>query len=183
MTLTWAIRSFEILLGWSLLLQTLEYLRLPSRDKLTLWPILSQEIPAHPAWLKATLNHLFQPMPYRAWLYLRGVLAMGLMLGHVGLEGAVLLFVMALLLLLRWRGAFNGGSDFMTLIVLTGMLIAQCMAQAGLLVQQLALVRQVQGGDQCSMFDCAGVQLFETIGRAVQPHHTDQFTLQADRAP
>jgi hypothetical protein len=34
-------------------------------------------------------------------------------------------------MLLRWRGAFNGGSDFMTLIVLTGMLIAQCMAQAG----------------------------------------------------
>jgi hypothetical protein len=41
------------------------------------------------------------------------------------------LFISHVLMLLRWRGAFNGGSDFMTLIVLTGMLIAQCMAQAG----------------------------------------------------
>jgi hypothetical protein len=29
------------------------------------------------------------------------------------------------LLLIRWRGAFNGGSDFMTLITATGLLIAQ----------------------------------------------------------
>jgi hypothetical protein len=27
--------------------------------------------------------------------------------------------------LIRWRGAFNGGSDFMTLVVITGLLIAQ----------------------------------------------------------
>ena len=31
---------------------------------------------------------------------------------------------MALLLLLRWRGAFNGGSDFMTLVGLSGLLLA-----------------------------------------------------------
>ena len=66
MTLTWAVRAFEILLGWSLLVQTLEYLRLPSLDKLTRWPILLQEIPARPAWLKALLNQLFQPKPYTA---------------------------------------------------------------------------------------------------------------------
>jgi hypothetical protein len=29
------------------------------------------------------------------------------------------------LLLFRWRGAFNGGSDFMTLVSVTGLLIAQ----------------------------------------------------------
>lgn len=124
MTLTWAVRAFEILLGWSLLVQTLEYLRLPSLDKLTRWPILLQEIPARPAWLKALLNQLFQPKPYTAWLCLRGVLAMGLMLGQVGLVGAALLFAMALLLLLRWRGAFNGGSDFMTLVGISGLLLS-----------------------------------------------------------
>jgi hypothetical protein len=124
MSLTWAVRGFEILLGWSLLLQTLEYLRLPSLDKLTQWPVLSTEIPAKPSWLKATLNQLFQHKPYTAWLCLRGVLALALMLGQVGLVGAALLFVMALLLLLRWRGAFNGGSDFMTLVGISGLLIA-----------------------------------------------------------
>jgi len=35
------------------------------------------------------------------------------------------LFVSNLAMLIRWRGAFNGGSDFMTLVVLTGLLIAQ----------------------------------------------------------
>jgi hypothetical protein len=128
MELIWAVRGFEILLGWSLLLQTLEYLRLPSLDKLTQWPILSQEIPARPAWLKATLNWLFQPKPYTAWLCLRAVLAIALMLGQVGLAGAWLLFVMALLLLLRWRGAFNGGSDFMTLVGLSGLLLSHLVA-------------------------------------------------------
>jgi hypothetical protein len=33
-----------------------------------------------------------------------------------------------LLLLVRWRGAFNGGSDFMTLVTITGILIAQVLA-------------------------------------------------------
>ncbi|WP_416548757.1 hypothetical protein ACHEXK_07520 [Limnohabitans sp. DCL3] len=124
MSLTWAVRSFEILLGWSLLLQTLEYLRLPAMDKLTRWPALSQEIPARPTWLKAVLNRLFQPKPCTTWLCLRGALAIALMLGQVGLAGAALLFLMGLLLLLRWRGAFNGGSDFMTLVGLSGLLLS-----------------------------------------------------------
>jgi hypothetical protein len=124
MTLTWAIRSFEILLGWSLLLQTLEYLRIPSMDKITRWTALHQEIPARPVWLKAFLHQVFQPQPYTAWLCLRGVLSVSLMWGQVGLTGAALLFIMALLLLLRWRGAFNGGSDFMTLVGISGLLLS-----------------------------------------------------------
>ncbi len=71
MTLPLAVRIFEVLLGWSLLLQTLEYLRLPSLDRVTLWPILQQEIPARPAWIKASLNTLFLPRPYVALLVLR----------------------------------------------------------------------------------------------------------------
>lgn len=124
MTLAWAVRGFEILLGLSLLVQTLEYLRLPSLDKLTQWPVLSHEIPARPAWIKATLNLLFQEKLYTSCLCLRGVLAMALIFGQVGLMGAAMLFVMAILLLLRWRGAFNGGSDFMTLVGISGLLLS-----------------------------------------------------------
>ena len=124
MELTLAVRVFEVLLGFSLVLQTLEYLRLPSLDRVTLWPMLAQELPAQPAWLKSGLTLLLQPGPYRAMLVLRLVLALSLMLGLVGLAGAAVLFVMALLLLLRWRGAFNGGSDFMTLVGLSGLLLA-----------------------------------------------------------
>ncbi len=124
MELSLAVRIFEVLLGFSLVLQTLEYLRLPMLDRVTLWSTLEQEIPARPAWLKASLQKCLQPAPYRAMLLLRLLLAIALVLGYIGLTGAVLLFLMALLLLLRWRGAFNGGSDFMTLVGLSGLLLA-----------------------------------------------------------
>lgn len=124
MTLDWAIRGFECLLGWSLLLQTFEYLRIQKLDRIADWPLLQQEIPPRPAWLKSALIPLLMPKPYNALLLLRLALAVALMGGQLGLGGAVLLFVLALLLLIRWRGAFNGGSDFMTLVAITGLLVA-----------------------------------------------------------
>lgn len=124
MSLSLSIRIFEILLGWSLALQTLEYLRVQSLDRISVWPILKQEIPARPAWIKALLDALFAPKPYIALLLLRLALSMALMFGLIGLSGALLLFLIALLLLLRWRGAFNGGSDFMTLVAISGLLLA-----------------------------------------------------------
>ena len=135
MSLTLAVRAFELLLGLSLLLQTLEYLRLPALDRISHWPTQSQELPATPAWLRPLLDRLLAPQAYLGLLWLRlalGALLMaGLLRGPGGLAGAVLLFLIALVLLFRWRGAFNGGSDFMTLVGLTGLLIAHAVAAAG----------------------------------------------------
>ena len=36
---------------------------------------------------------------------------------------SLVLFLSTVIILIRWRGSFNGGSDFMTLAVLTGLLI------------------------------------------------------------
>ena len=130
MELNLAIRVFEVLLGLSLLLQTLEYMRLPSLDKVALWPLMQHEIPDRPAWIKSGLNQVFRPLPYQCFLTLRLVLALALMAGQVGLMGSLVLFLMALMLLLRWRGAFNGGSDFMTLVCLTGLLISHVLGAA-----------------------------------------------------
>jgi len=124
MELSLAVRAFEVLLGWSLVLQTLEYLRVQTLDRVALWPLLRAEIPARPRWVRPLLDTLFTPRHYTALLVLRLTLAVALMLGQVGLVGAALLFTLALLLLLRWRGAFNGGSDFMTLVGLSGLLLA-----------------------------------------------------------
>jgi hypothetical protein len=135
MSLTLAIRAFELLLGWSLLLQTLEYLRIPALDRVSHWPIQRSELPTRPSWLRPLLDQLLAPSAYRALLLLRGALALALMAGVLrgpaGLAGALLLFGIAVLLLFRWRGAFNGGSDFMTLVGLTGLLIAHTVAAAG----------------------------------------------------
>ena len=40
-----AVRAFEVLLGWSLLLQTLEYLRLIELDRVSHWPAQRSELP------------------------------------------------------------------------------------------------------------------------------------------
>jgi hypothetical protein len=120
-----AIRAFEVLLGWSLLLQSAEYLRVQRIDRVGDWRIQRAEVPS--AWLRHWLDFTYKPTLYSTLLWLRGALALALMLGHAGLGSAVVLFVMALLILLRWRGAFNGGSDFMTLVGLTGLLLAHVL--------------------------------------------------------
>jgi hypothetical protein len=100
-----AARAFELLLGWSLLLQTLEYLRLPRLDRVSHWPSQRSELPLRPTWLRPLLDKLLAPGAYRALLLLRGALALALMAGWLrgsaGLAGALLLFAIALVLLFR----------------------------------------------------------------------------------
>jgi hypothetical protein len=128
MELSLAVRVFEGLLGWSLALQSIEYLRIARLDRVSDWSVLRDEIPSRPAWVLALLDALLTPRRHLALIVLRLLLAvalaLGLMSGALGWAGATLLFAIALVLLLRWRGAFNGGSDFMTLVGLTGLLIA-----------------------------------------------------------
>ena len=125
MTLTLAARLFEVLLGFSLLLQTFEFLKIQSIDRVSDWQIQRTEVPVHPeAWLW-TLDRLFQPQAYLGLLVVRGTLAVWLMAGGLPAWGAWLLFALGVVMLFRWRGAFNGGSDFMTLVGLTGLLLAQ----------------------------------------------------------
>lgn len=128
MELNLAVRVFEVLLGWSLALQSLEYLRIAHMDRVSDWAILRMEVPSRPRWVRPLLDRLLSPRAYRALLLLRLTLAVALALGWLsggtGLLGAATLFGMALVLLMRWRGAFNGGSDFMTLVTLTGLLMA-----------------------------------------------------------
>lgn len=124
MTVFTAARAFELLLGWSLLLQSFEQWRVQRLDRVSDWAVQRAEVPLRPRGVRALLDRLFQPAPYQAMLWLRAGLAALLMAGLLPAAGAVALFVIAVALLFRWRGAFNGGSDFMTLVGLTGLLLA-----------------------------------------------------------
>lgn len=128
MELHTAVRAFMALLGWSLLLQSLEFWRLLRMDRVGSWSIQRTEVPARPAWVRPLLDQVLQGRGYQALLILRLVLALTLLAGWVHVSSAILLFVTSVLLLFRWRGAFNGGSDFMTLVGVSGLLIAQGVA-------------------------------------------------------
>ena len=124
------IRCLELLCAWSLLLQTLEYWRIADSTDPTgvwSWPVQRADIPDSAGFIKHLLDKAFLPRAYRAMLVLRAVGALLLAWQGASLGVALLLFVGQLLLLVRWRGAFNGGSDFMTLVALTGILLAQVL--------------------------------------------------------
>lgn len=127
MELHTATRVFMALLGWSLLLQTLEFFRLLKMDRVGSWAIQREEVPSRPTWVRSLLDHVVQGHGYAALLCLRLVLALGLLNGWVHPVTAAVLFATSVLLLFRWRGAFNGGSDFMTLVAVSGLLIAQAV--------------------------------------------------------
>ena len=127
MDLYTSIRALECLLATSLLIQTIEFLRL--RDfsdaaEVWRWDIQRRDVAHAAGWLRGVFDWLYQERIHRGHLLLRAGAAASLYLG-VSLASSVFLFVSTVLILIRWRGAFNGGSDFMTIVVLTGLLVSQ----------------------------------------------------------
>jgi hypothetical protein len=130
MTLDLAVRIFLALLGWSLLLQTLEFFRVQTLDRVGDWRIQREEVPVRPAWVRCLLDRAVQGQGYLGLLLVRLALALCLLAGWTNLVLATVLFLSSVLLLFRWRGAFNGGSDFMTLVGVSGLLISQLVTLA-----------------------------------------------------
>jgi hypothetical protein len=124
-TLPQALRWTEFVFAWSLALQTLEYLRMGAAthpEGLWSWTLQRRDIPV--AAVRRALDVLFHPVVHQGHLVVRLLLAVLLCVSGGSWGLIAFLFVGNLLILIRWRGAFNGGSDFMTLVVLTGLLIA-----------------------------------------------------------
>jgi hypothetical protein len=127
-----AIRATELVFAWSLMIQTLEYLRMGQHtadDAFWSWQLQRADIPNAP--VRALLDVLFKPRMHQLHLVLRLLAAVTLAVQGASLPLIGFLFVGNLLILIRWRGAFNGGSDFLTLVVLTGLLISQVVGVWG----------------------------------------------------
>jgi hypothetical protein len=124
-----AVRALEFLFAISAGIQTLEYWRMRSAmhgDGLWVWSIQRQDIPN--AWMRQFLDALFAPNVFSLLLALRFIALISLATQGSNLLNIGFLFTSNLAVLIRWRGAFNGGSDFMTLVVLTGLFIAQVVS-------------------------------------------------------
>lgn len=125
--LFFAMRAVECLCALSLLIQTLEFFRLqPALKETGIWSWSKQrkEISHSSAWIQKFADFLYQEHHHYLHLILRAVTAFTLFFG-ISLVSSVFLFFSTIIILIRWRGAFNGGSDFMTLVVITGLLITQ----------------------------------------------------------
>lgn len=130
-------------LGWcarlsalSVALQTLELLQVRAAfadEGVWSWPVLKEEHAALPLPLRGLFALL---LPYRAFLALLLVrLPLALLLGLGALWAAPLLLVSQLAIGARFRGTFNGGSDYMTVAVLLGLSLGAAGAIHPLLVK------------------------------------------------
>lgn len=127
MSLYLTIRALECLLAISLMIQTLEFLRLSrfaDARSVWSWKLQRQDLAHAAPWIQTLFDWLFQERVHQAHLLLRLGAVASLFFG-VSTLSALFLFFSTLILLIRWRGAFNGGSDFMTMVVLTGLLVSQ----------------------------------------------------------
>ena len=133
-TLSLAARSVEILCGISLIIQTVEFLNL--RAPLSAQGVWTYEIGrddlAHASWpMQGLFGFLAREDVWLGHLMLRLCAACALVINGASLPLVIFLFVGSVVVLIRWRGAFNGGSDFMTIVVLSGLLIATLCGAAG----------------------------------------------------
>ncbi len=134
MSLALASRSVEILCGISLIIQTLEFLNL--REALGprgVWTYaIGRDDLAHASKpVQSLFAVLAREDVWLAHLVLRLLAALVLVIHGASLPLVGFLFAGTLLVLIRWRGAFNGGSDFMTIVVLSGLLIAMVVGASG----------------------------------------------------
>lgn len=121
-----ALRAFECLLAISLLIQNLEFLRLrraQQRDALWSWTVQRDDVAHASGMARRLFDRLFSDRVHNVHLMLRAGAAASLFAGS-SLVSTSLLFISQIAILIRWRGAFNGGSDFMTIVALTGLMIA-----------------------------------------------------------
>lgn len=118
-----ALALIRVLAAVAVALGTVELWRLrrvADDDGVWRWATLATE---YPRWLARALTPVLAPRGFRVLLLARGAAALALVAWpHPALPAG--LFVATLLVALRWRGTWNGGSDFMTLIVLGALAVA-----------------------------------------------------------
>jgi hypothetical protein len=162
------------LVALAVTLQTIELLQLHrvASDR-GIWraATLAREWSALPRPLGALVTQLLRPRPFIALLVVR--LASALALGAFARSPwtaplPALLLTTTVLVQLRWRGTFNGGSDFMTLVILTALTVARAAPPNSRVALGALLYIAVQ---TCTSYFLAGVAKLKTAswrdGRAL----------------
>lgn len=133
-----ALRWMECIIAVAIIQGTLELFAIRTTcadDGIWRWSTLRREL----RWLQPVLA-------YRAFLGVLLVRLLAASLLLLGVRGATvpILWVATLLVNVRFLGTFNGGSDSMTMVVLSGLVVAHLGAPWPLLVQSALLYVAVQ---------------------------------------
>lgn len=128
-----ALRACTALIALASLLQSTELLALretTSDHGIWRWKTLRQDFSFFPEPMIRVFDLLlgysgFGGVLWTRWFLSTAVLALSLASVEVPFVLLALLLITTVLVLLRWRGTFNGGSDFMTLVVLLALTAAQ----------------------------------------------------------
>jgi hypothetical protein len=113
------------LVGLAICLQSIELLAIRAsfnNQGIWRWNIISKEFESFSPFFRFFLDRTLSYPNFLTLLLLRTLIG-GLIIFY---SNALLLFfllITTLLIAIRWRGTFNGGSDYMTVIVLTGLTI------------------------------------------------------------
>jgi len=110
----------------SVLIQCAELLRVQAGDApLAPWPwsIQRDDLKGASSPVRALFDWLYQPTVLRLQILLHALAAASLPAWGATIPAALFLLVSQVLISIRFRGAFNGGSDFMTLVVLMGIAV------------------------------------------------------------
>lgn len=113
-------------IGVALLLQTVELWQLravAAEDGVWRWSIVRRDFDVFPGVVRAVCDRVLSQRGFTGLLLARGLCAATLMMQPTFVP-TLFLLLSTLLISLRWRGSFNGGSDFMSLIVLSALSIA-----------------------------------------------------------
>ena len=121
-----ALNALLWLTAISLLIQCAEALRIQGGTaRLAPWPwsIQRDDLQGASPAVCALFDGLYRPSVHRTHLLLHALAAASLPIWGPTIAAAVFLLVSQVVISIRYRGAFNGGSDFMTLAVLMGIAV------------------------------------------------------------
>ncbi len=118
------ILAIRCLAAWACFWQSVELLALRREySEIWIWPVLQTDMKDFPRWSQRLFQTLFEPHLFTAILAARLIASVALPL--VNWPWVVLFLLLSTALIaVRWRGSFNGGSDFMTVVVLSALTVA-----------------------------------------------------------
>lgn len=109
------------LLGFAILLQSFEFINIKesiSETGIWRWSELRSDYLFLPIQIQKILDWFMTPKHFMAMMILRFYIALTAIIFPHFILIFVFLFLTTFFITLRWRGSFNGGSDYLTLIIL-----------------------------------------------------------------